>query len=74
MADRRPRRTKIALVAGVEGMALYINDYRVAGPKPWGGGVVRHTWESSEEDLLRAIRERVIESPGGRGKRGRRKP
>jgi hypothetical protein len=29
---------KIEIVFGVEDNALYINDRRVAGPKPWGGG------------------------------------
>lgn len=26
-------------------MALYVNDHRVAGPKPWAGGVVRNEWK-----------------------------
>ena len=29
---------KIEVVKGVGGLSVYINDYRVAGQKPWGGG------------------------------------
>lgn len=35
---------KIELIGGVEGDSLAINDKRVAGPKPWGGGRVKRTW------------------------------
>jgi len=30
----------IEIVSGCEGNSVYINDYRLAGPKPWGGGKV----------------------------------
>ncbi len=40
---------------GVEGNSLYINDYRVCGPKPWGGGKVLKEWKIIPEDLERAI-------------------
>ena len=33
----------VTLIAGVEGHALYVNGYRVTGPKPWGGGSI--VWE-----------------------------
>ena len=29
---------KVEIIQGPEGAALYVNDTRVAGPKPWGGG------------------------------------
>jgi hypothetical protein len=51
-APEKPHR--IELVAGVEGMALYLNGYRIAGPKPWGGGVVRNQWDVSAVDLEHA--------------------
>jgi hypothetical protein len=36
-----PRRPiKITVISGVEGPSIYINDLRVAGPKPWGGGSI----------------------------------
>lgn len=50
------RRVGITLVAGVEGMALYIHDYRVAGPKPWGGGTVQHEWVADIDDIREALR------------------
>lgn len=31
-------KVKIELINGCEGKSVYINDYRVAGSKPWGGG------------------------------------
>lgn len=34
----------IFVVDGVEGPSLYVNDFRVAGPKPWGGGPVIAKW------------------------------
>jgi hypothetical protein len=42
---------QIEVVKGVEGHALYINDYRVAGPKPWGGGQTVHKWKVKGDDL-----------------------
>jgi len=34
---------------------IVINNYRVAGPKPWSGGRVLKQWECSVEDILRAV-------------------
>lgn len=48
---------KIDLVNGVEGLALYLNDFRIAGPKPWGGGKILRTWSVSQEDLRSATNE-----------------
>lgn len=39
-------RVKITFVQGVEGKSCYINDYRVCGPKPWGGGKVLYEAET----------------------------
>lgn len=50
----KPRKHVATVVAGVEGMALYIDGYRVAGPKPWAGGVVRNEFEFDDEDLIEA--------------------
>lgn len=47
-------RHRATIVAGVGGMALYVNDHRVAGPKPWAGGVVRHEWQLFPGALNRA--------------------
>src|SRR4051812_18174618 len=39
------RRVNIKVVRGVEGVAVYINDTRVAGSKPWSGGTILGDWD-----------------------------
>lgn len=46
---------RIEVISGVEGDCVAINDYRVAGPKPWGGGQVKKVWECDKKDILRAL-------------------
>jgi len=46
---------EIQLVDGVEGGSLYLDDFRIAGSKPWGGGKVRKTWNLTIENILTAI-------------------
>ncbi len=41
---------KIDYVQGVEGNSLYLNDRRIAGNKPWGGGKIIKTWNLSSLD------------------------
>ena len=60
---------EIALVSGVEGGSLYINDYRVAGTKPWGGGTVTKRWTVPKERLLKALencpsKKSIFHEPG----------
>jgi hypothetical protein len=57
-AKKAPKKPTLSLVAGVEGTAIYLNGYRIAGPKPWGGGVVRDEWKVSDEDLKTGARHR----------------
>lgn len=33
-------KVKITVISGVEGYSIYINNHRIAGNKPWGGGKV----------------------------------
>lgn len=36
--------------------AIYLNDFRIAGSKPWGGGQIVRTWEGiTIRELARAI-------------------
>lgn len=35
---------EIEIIHGVEGDCFAIDGYRVAGPKPWGGGTVTKSW------------------------------
>lgn len=37
------------VIRGPEGCCLALNDTRIAGPKPWGGGKVIHAWEADAE-------------------------
>ena len=46
---------KIMLVDGVEGKSIYLNDYRIAGNKPWGGGKTIAEWETSLPQINKAI-------------------
>lgn len=60
-SDSHPRKKRklshsAHVVEGATGLALYINDYRVAGPKPWGGGNIVHTFAITDEDLAAACK------------------
>lgn len=46
---------QIELVAGVEGHSLYLNDTRICGSKPWGGGSVIKRWTTSIRDIENAL-------------------
>ena len=46
---------KLEICSGVEGPSAYINDYRCAGSKPWGGGRITHTFKLSLADLATAV-------------------
>ncbi len=41
----------IEVVSGKEGPSIYMNDYRMAGPKPWGGGNTISSFIVRESDL-----------------------
>lgn len=46
---------KLEIIRGVEGPCISLNDYRIAGPKPWGGGTVTKSFTVDINDLIRAI-------------------
>ncbi len=48
-------KTKVEVITGPEGQCLSINDIRVAGPKPWGGGVVSMTWNIDDKYIKEAL-------------------
>lgn len=37
------------------GHVLYINNHRVAGAKPWGGGLIIATWDVKPHEILKAM-------------------
>ncbi len=41
--------SRFEVIRGVEGCCLTLDDTRIAGPKPWGGGTVIHAWETGNE-------------------------
>ena len=53
MSDDRDVVT-ILVCEGVEGPSVYINDCRVAGPKPWGGATAMREFKATSESMKRA--------------------
>jgi hypothetical protein len=45
----------ICVLQGLEGKSLYINDYRVSGPKPWGGGKIIFEADVTKDELCQAL-------------------
>jgi len=54
---------KLEICSGVEGPSAYVNDYRCAGPKPWGGGTILHKLNLRLADLAVAIDRRGSYNP-----------
>lgn len=48
-------KVKVELVNGCEGKSIYVNDYRVAGSKPWGGGSTETTWVVDKKRVIKAL-------------------
>ena len=46
---------EIIYVKGPVGNSLYIDNFRVAGPKPWAGGQVISKWQIPLKDILSAL-------------------
>ena len=46
---------KIELISGKEGQCLAINNIRIVGPKPWGGGRIIKRWTANDKDILEAV-------------------
>lgn len=55
--SRSETKVPIDIVLGVEGLALYINDTRVYGPKPWGGGQYVHGFWVERKALIDVLKE-----------------
>jgi hypothetical protein len=53
----RRKPIEIEVVSGVEGPSIYIAGFRIAGPKPWGGGRIIHKWRADPSDFRRALAE-----------------
>jgi hypothetical protein len=53
--QKRPTQVCLEVVKGVYGLSVYLNGYRVAGEKPWGGGEVLRCWLIDEKDVETAM-------------------
>lgn len=53
---------ELAIISGVEGRSISLNEYRVTGPKPWGGGTIEKRWVITSSDIAEALRmdEKII--------------
>ncbi len=49
---RKQKSINIQVVKGVEGICLYVTGVRMAGPKPWGGGKVLHSFDVNATELM----------------------
>ena len=45
----------LEIVSGVEGASIYLNNFRISGPKPWGGGKVTRSFKVSVGDIRKAL-------------------
>jgi len=45
----------VEIISGVEGDCLAIDEMRVAGPKPWGGGRIISTFKVDRYQILTAL-------------------
>lgn len=60
MQTKATMKVKFEVINGPEGKCLAVanNDgtgYRLAGPKPWGGGTVAYTFEVDVDELLEQV-------------------
>lgn len=55
----------IEVISGVEGDCLSINNYRFAGPKPWGGGRMIKQWKITREHFIKSLKQIGIEEKEG---------
>ena len=42
----------IEIFDGVGGLCIYLNDYRICGEKPWGGGKCLKIWKINTDKIM----------------------
>ena len=65
MADK----VSLMLCNGVEGVSVYLNNHRVIGNKPWGGGKVIREKDDCIKELKTALKGtgyKIVEDNDGR--------
>ena len=55
---------ELCICKGIEGYCIYLNDFRIAGNKPWGRGKNIKTWQISLEDIEQALNEKIKKEGG----------
>ena len=45
----------IELIGGVGGDCVTVGNYRVAGPKPYGGGTTKASWNARVSDVITGL-------------------
>lgn len=50
-------KTTITVISGVEGYSIYINNHRIAGNKPWGGGKVVCEFSVDKNKILAQLEQ-----------------
>lgn len=45
----------VLVLGGPEGPSVYLDNHRVAGPKPWGGGTILHEFTAKRSEVLKAL-------------------
>ena len=61
----------VTIIKGVEGFAVLINDYRVAGPKAWGGGKIIREWTIKTDLIKKALKLNDTPPPPGERSAGK---
>ena len=57
--DELGKTVHVDICTGASGECVYVNDHRVKGGKPWGGGTVTKSIEIKTDELLRAIEPEI---------------
>ena len=56
---KKKKEFELCICKGIEGYCIYLNDFRIAGNKPWGGGKNIKTWQISLKDIEQALKKKI---------------
>jgi len=59
MIIKNPDKIKVTIVRGIGGLTVLLNDYRICGPKPWGGGTLVNEWEVDKTEIDIGLQRRL---------------
>ena len=67
--DEMSKKVVIEVISGCEGPCLSVsspstgNGYRIAGPKPWGGGEIIHSFKVDLDSLVNEAKRHADDAP-----------